>query len=493
MKKIRFLNIVVNAIIVLAALGFGFLAFKWIVESPTLFNAWHIIAIVATALSVLMVAGLVFSAEAKRNLLIITLVSIGSIVLCAQVFKFMGGGSLFAVIDFYVGQELNTSEAKRAESRERPVRPFPALPIDDIGNTRQFLDQMRQFDTMAYRFITPHFLLNLADSGHLPLFPLSGIARVWSPVCNEGDQRQYPIIRADRFGFNNEDTVYVRFKDRTMLLGDSYVYGFCVHQEQTIAGVMRRNGIAAISAGTGGSGPFTNFAILREYGAVLKPKSVAWVHFERNDFPDMRDRELRSKYLLRYLEDDFSQNLTNRQREVDTFWKGVFGKPGGWDELVSAYNLTVERWRDAGMPTDPDQLARVRSLLGIQFLETLTEDEDLVEVFVALMAKARDTAAAWGGELYFVPVRSQLTYRGIWQESHFDEVMERVANLGIPVVDIDRVIRSTGDPLQFFPVRNGESHFNPLGYQLVARELATAIDGRAKVLGAIGGEAQTNR
>ena len=49
-------------------------------------------------------------------------------------------------------------------------------------------------------------LLPAIEGGLLPRFlPLSWPADTILSGCNEGDQRQYPIFRTDRFGFNNED------------------------------------------------------------------------------------------------------------------------------------------------------------------------------------------------------------------------------------------------------------------------------------------------
>lgn len=465
----------VNGALIAGAIGLGYLAYLWVVQSPVLINVWQLIATVALVLATAIIVAFFLPFERKRNFLIFVFFSAGSLIVGSQVFKVAGGGSLLALLDFYVVQEINAGSAKTTQRNDAVLGGFPRAPIETVGDFKGFLRHLAAADTHAYRFITPHFLLDLADSGALPVMPMAGIARTWTPVCNEGDQRQYPIIRADRFGFNNEDTVYANQRGRTMLVGDSYVFGFCVHQEQTIAGAMRRAGFSGISAGTGGSGPFTNFAILREYGSVLKPKAVAWLHFERNDFPDMRDRELRSSFLMRYLDGSFSQNLPMRQAEIDAFWKQVFATEGRWDSFVSDYNMAVERWKDSGMPTDPSQLAQVQQGLQMGGIKTLTRDEDLVEIFVALIREARDTVRSWGGEFYFVPIRSQLTYRGLWEERHLEEVMTRVEELGVPIVDVDPIIRASGDPMQFYPNRHSESHFNPLGYALIAREIAQAV------------------
>ena len=76
-------------------------------------------------------------------------------------------------------------------------------------------------------------LLPAIEAGLLPRFlPLSWPADAILSGCNEGDQRQFPIFRTDRYGFNNEDWVYLWDREKTMLVGDSFAVGQCVHQEQ---------------------------------------------------------------------------------------------------------------------------------------------------------------------------------------------------------------------------------------------------------------------
>ena len=153
-------------------------------------------------------------------------------------------------------------------------------------------------------------LLPAIETGDLPRFlPLSWAADAVLTGCNEGDQRQYPIFRTDRFGFNNEDWVYLWDREKVMLVGDSFAVGECVHPEQTVQGVMRRSGLATYSTGISGHGPLLALAALSEYGPALKPRSVFWLYFDGNDLIDLRDRELASSFLVQYLDDRFSQRL----------------------------------------------------------------------------------------------------------------------------------------------------------------------------------------
>ena len=63
------------------------------------------------------------------------------------------------------------------------------------------------------------------------IFPLSGLANKETVLCNEnGYFSQY---LSDRYGFRNDDNLWDMDLD-WVLLGDSFVHGSCVNNNQTI-------------------------------------------------------------------------------------------------------------------------------------------------------------------------------------------------------------------------------------------------------------------
>jgi hypothetical protein len=357
----------------------------------------------------------------------------------------------------------------------------PGRPMDN--RTFQVITSaLRESGLAAYRIASPHFLLDLVGSGEIGFLPLSGISRVYTVTCNEGDQKQLPTPLSDRYGFNNDDTVYSWDNERILLIGDSYVFGFCVHQEQTIAGVLRRSGYAGISAGIGGNAPLTNLGALREYGPALKPKAVVWFHFDRNDVVDMRDRGLRSAFMLRYLDRGFSQGLVHRQPQIDALWKGIFDADPAWHDIVKAYYANIQRWTESGRPTDPKLLQFVREKLSDDSIETLTEDNDLVKIMLGIVRIARADTESWGGKFYFARVRSVLWYRGAWNPTYEDRIVDGVRAMGIPIIDIKDTIQASGNSNWFFPETTSEGHHNWRGYATFAQAVIDAITPRENII-----------
>jgi len=469
--------IVVNGILVALAAGLGFACYWLLRNSPVPVNNWIVGAVAAAAMAAVAVTILGMGRARKQNLVVL-IVSVTVAAAAGNYALELTGRDLVTIVDRHVVRALVADRAVAqpiaAPSSPLDTSDLPPRPIDNRSHD-EIKSALRASGVETYRLVSPHFLLDLVDKGEIDILPVSGIANVTTVHCNEGDQVQQPIIRTDRYGYNNEDTVYDWNTDRILVLGDSYVYGFCVHQEQTVAGVLRRNGFAAVSAGVGGSGPLTNLAALREYGPLLKPRAVAWFHYERNDFPDFRDRELRSPFLTQYFNSQFSQGLAVRQGEVDALWKHIFTHDPMWQETVGDYYAGVKAFVDGGRPTDPERLAYIQSVLGVTAFKTLTSDRDIIVLFLEMMKMAKQQVESWGGTFHFVPVRSVLNYRGTWSETHLDRVLAGVRDLGIPIVDIDAKMRATGDPGQFFPRNHGEPHYNAKGYALFAYEILRAI------------------
>ena len=72
-----------------------------------------------------------------------------------------------------------------------------------------------------------------------------------------------------------------------MLVGDSFAIGYCVERRSNIAGILVSKGSYAINLG-GGNGPLINFAVIKEYIELLKPKNIIWTYFEGNDLSDLK-------------------------------------------------------------------------------------------------------------------------------------------------------------------------------------------------------------
>jgi hypothetical protein len=351
----------------------------------------------------------------------------------------------------------------------------PGLVVQDayeLGSTRR-ADDRSSMDVskaltqanIAHRSLgTPAaYLPGISDRRIPPFLPLGHVANTIAIGCQEGDQRDFPIMRTDRYGFNNDDTVY-SFKERILVVGDAYAQGSCVHQYEAAAALLRRSGYPAATVGVGGFGPIFAIATLAEYGERFKPKIVLWFHNQSATIPHLHDSELRSAFLLQYLRDGFTQNLVDRQTEIDAFLQNE-----SW-----ATNYKEEDW-DRKLD---ENLPLVQSLLGSD-ISSLRTDKELYLIFGRIIQIAKRRVASWSGKMYFVMVPSSVHYQG-QSPTHRLPVLQEVRRAGLPIIDIDEAFRASGDPLQFFPHPSRYGFFNPNGYREAVRRIMAKLEADAQ-------------
>ncbi len=100
-------------------------------------------------------------------------------------------------------------------------------------------------------------------------------------------------------------------------LGDSFTHGSCVERDLNLVGRMAEfQKSSVLNLGMGGNGPLLMLATLVEYLPAVRPEAVLWVYYEGNDLPDLKF-EKRFAVLHRYLEPGSSQDLWERQSEID--------------------------------------------------------------------------------------------------------------------------------------------------------------------------------
>jgi|MDTC01.1.fsa_nt_gb hypothetical protein len=111
-----------------------------------------------------------------------------------------------------------------------------------------------------------------------------------------GTPRQISFTTDSR-GFRNPND---RDQADVVLLGDSYVEGWYVSDNETSAALLeQRLGRPVTNLGVSGFGTLQQLRVLRRYALPMHPKLVAWFFFEGNDLYD--DQEFEN--MLVYLED----------------------------------------------------------------------------------------------------------------------------------------------------------------------------------------------
>ena len=284
------------------------------------------------------------------------------------------------------------------------------------------------------------------------LIPLGGISGVPSVMCSEGP---WVTFRADEHGLTNPPGQWSMRNADIALVGDSYVMGFCVPPEKSFAARIRARYPATIVTGFGASGPLTQLGQMREFLALVRPRTVLWFYYEGNDLADL-GAERTHPILTRYLDDGFSQGLAGRQPEVDERLKG----------LVEARERRAAR-SPFGAVTAVLLLTHLR-----QFAAAIAEARNAccdLPLYRRVATTARSVIAGWGGTLTVVYLPSEARMSGNRLnagERSSDSVIAILRDLNVPVLDLRESLRAMGTPreLSAFP----GAHYSARGHEAVA-------------------------
>ncbi len=296
------------------------------------------------------------------------------------------------------------------------------------------------------------------------IYPLSGISNSFTSFHSENGYN--PIIKTDKHGFNNNPDVYNKQID-IALIGDSFVEGWSVNQNENIAHYLNGFGWNTINLGKGSMGPLHELATLIEYAKIYKPKIVIWFYCF-NDISNLNTSK--STILKKYLDNiDYSNNLIDRQKEIDESIKSFLSFH--LEKKNSSISIKNE-WISFSQIKNFIKLVGIRNLIE----PNIQEKPENIDLFKKILVRANSEINKWGGNMYFVYLPNYLNYSKGKKHKFKNEVIQTVKDLGIPLIDIhEKAFKSHDDPLSLFPFREN-GHYNKYGYKLVAETINILIE-----------------
>lgn len=323
-------------------------------------------------------------------------------------------------------------------------------------------EMLRRNKNMVPGF-TLRSLNRLSGTDELPEALLSGFPSTQVVLCtSKGGIVSYT---ADRYGFNNPDDVYDRQLD-LMLLGDSFVEGFCLPPGEDLASSVRAGGATTASIGIRGNGPLVELAMLGRFGEVLRPRHVMMVFVEGNDWENL-ERELAVPWLREALSPDANYGLQSTAQAT----------------MREARSILAERKNTP--VTSIDLLTRTSLLRNFVALQQTLARLGLVYPKIAgskpefrqILKRAKELTTSWGGTFTLVYVPRMDRFIGpLSSDQPFDPLRRRVRDAaaaeGIPVIDLHATIRAQGEPLLLYAP---DAHFSRAGAKIVANEILRSI------------------
>jgi hypothetical protein len=316
------------------------------------------------------------------------------------------------------------------------------------------------------------------------LQPLGGIARMLTVHCNESGS--WVAFQSDEHGFRNPPGLWQSATVDVAAIGDSYAEGECVPPGKEFVALLREEYPHTLNLGMRGGGPLFALAQIKEYLPAFKPKIVLWFYYEGNDLSNLKI-EQQSRLLRRYLEDGFTQNLLDRQADIDRAIT-EYVTAGETAELarLSTQGKETDYFNDVLLTMKFTALRTRLSLLRDDFVDDdFVNDSPEYGLLRDTLSHANTTVRSWGGTLCFVylPSWSSLatpphpTEVAIPSEPDIQgraRVLAIVNDLHLPLVDLYPAFRAERDPLAFFPFRRW-GHYNEEGHRFVGNVLRNAL------------------
>jgi hypothetical protein len=300
--------------------------------------------------------------------------------------------------------------------------------------------------------------------------PLGGLANRLTILCNQSGH--YVSYESDEFGFRNPRDVWKSARADLAVIGQSFAQGYCLPDGKTFVDLLRHDYPVTLNLGTSGQSALRQLAAIKEYLATREPKTVLWIFSEWNDLIMLFD-EARHPVLRRYAEPAFTQNLLERQPEIEQRLQRV----------VNDMQADAQKVAQSAGKRDPLDRSLVR-FVKLRHLRAMIRSRyrpDPMEARGLSMLESRDNllnealqqaktvTASWGGTLYFVYLPSWKRYDDGERLAEFErtKVLALVRALGIPVIDAHPSFAAYGDPLSLFPFRRF-GHYNEEGNRIVA-------------------------
>ena len=368
---------------------------------------------------------------------------------------------LFLFIEIYMF--VNSSNDKaiiKKEILERKIKIFKNKNNKDYDTRSKYEVYMNK---------KPEYFINMVPSFHLnennSIFPLSGISN--SKIINCNENGYYSEFKSDEYGFNNFFKKWPTKIDY-FLIGDSFLNGSCVNEKDTLTYNLLNNfnfKKNIINVGMGGNGPLIEYASYKEFSKKRDIKNLILFYYEGNDMGNFY-KELENPFLKKYFDnDEFSQNLIDKQNLVDQLHHKVF---------IKKKNLFLKRHKNikqgVGSLKDVIKFTNIRNLLNNFLFKH--QGIFLDNQFNELMTKLRENTKKNNIKFYFVyiPEYQRFEEKNFQNEKYFyyGKIKNIVKKNDIHLIDLVKEIKVRKiNPRSLYPFGR-PGHFNEYGYKIIS-------------------------
>ncbi len=308
-------------------------------------------------------------------------------------------------------------------------------------------------------------------------YPLSDASNAAIVECNEGGE--YMVFRTDEFGFNNPAGLVAAGRPDVAVVGESHALGHCVAAGHGFVDVVRNAIPRTVNFALSYTFALSQLGSFREYVEPLKPPVVLWVVSPQ--MATTADTEPDDPTLRSYLNPAFSQDLMNRQDEVDA--------------IVRAGSQRMQAAADAKLQAELDNARSVKRFARVYALRRVRSRFSSAwhhappppdtAMFEQSLRLAADTTKGWGGRLVVMILPSYGELMGERKEVvRRRAILNVVGRLNVDVIDAEELFARQPDVPGLFTLQM-QNHPNVEGHALlgdwVAEKLKRRLDSMPKL------------
>jgi lysophospholipase L1-like esterase len=306
------------------------------------------------------------------------------------------------------------------------------------------------------------------------LFVLTTLSNVSTIYCNEG----YGWIKykSDAYGFRNSRGYNNLNEKVNWLIGDSFVHGACVEENQTIQGNLEQVHNRSISLGIGGNGIGMGLGILKEIAEVKEDDNVLFFYYEGNDIPQIRAEITDQSTLTNYLEVSFKTGLYSvAQKKIDERILNEIEK--NYKKIDD--NLMQNRYHFLNhfyLKKISDTISNMSKSKNrsCEWLETSYNDDEFNNFF-SVINSAKNYSESLKANFYLVYLPS---YQSIFSNCEFayERIINELKLEDVKIVDIRKTFTNSKKQSRYFSYGKNGGHYSPLGYQLVSNSILSELE-----------------
>ena len=320
------------------------------------------------------------------------------------------------------------------------------------------------------------------DNSHLDKklhWHLGQLSHAYTVYCNENGS--YLNYQSDRYGFNNNDNLWDTKRINSLLIGDSFVHGACVKNENNISIQLIKKNITNLNLGLGGNGPLEQLALLKEYLKLTNPKNVIYFYYEDNDLKDLASENLDFENYINF--PNYSQNIALKQDIIDYYVLQYFKKRIKVKKKDNYFHASMakKKIKKKDIFKSILRLVEIRQILNNFLSQTIylsksnLVEHDAVAKFEKVFSEIKRYTYDNNAELIVVYLPSYRSFNDIFFDHSIKKKIKKIFNKEKYFLDIENIFRETGDPKQYFPFRFS-GHYNNEGYRLISTKIIEILN-----------------